>query len=219
LRILQGTKVVEAPPGWRDAIARDGRPVVIDLGAGDGRYAYDSARNDPTHLYVAVDPDSDALSQYAYRASRKPVRGGIENARFVVASLEQLPPELTGLAQLVRVNFPWGSLLRSLLEPDPAALARLASLARPDGRFEIVFSYHPDHDTSAFAGDPLPTLDDAYISDVLLPAYALSRLNVTQHRRLSQDEALAIPSNWSRRLLHARPRDVYLIAGAVSQPG
>jgi hypothetical protein len=40
-----------------------------------------------------------------------------------------------------------------------------------------------------------------------------------QHRRLTQDEALAIPSNWGRRLLHARPRDVYYIAGIVSAAG
>jgi 16S rRNA (adenine(1408)-N(1))-methyltransferase len=215
VRVLQGTKVVEAPPSWRDDLARDGRPVVIDLGAGDGRYAYESARADAARLYVAVDPDAEALGEYAYRASRKPARGGLENARFVVASVEQLPPELEGIAALVRVNFPWGSLLRALLEPDTAALVALAKLA-PDGRFEIVFSYHPDHDTGAFAGDPLPPLDEALIANVLVPAYAAAGLEVTEQRRLTQDEALAIPSTWGRRLLHARPRDVYWLAGTVS---
>ncbi|HEU0075893.1 MAG TPA: methyltransferase domain-containing protein [Dehalococcoidia bacterium] len=215
MRVLHGTKVIEAPPSWRDNVTRDGRPVIVDLGAGDGRYAYESARNDPSRLYVGVDPDATALAEYAYRASRKPARGGVENARFVVAPLEQLPADLEAIAALVRINFPWGSLLRALLEPDPSALATLTKLA-PGGRFEIVFSYDPQHDTGAFAGDPLPPLDEARIADFLAPAYRAAGLDTTAQRRLTQDEALAIPSSWGRRLLHARPRNVYWIAGAVS---
>ena len=214
---MQGSKVVEAPSSWRGDMTRDGRPVVIDLGAGDGRYVYESARDDPSRLYVGVDPDSDAMSEYAYRSSRKPARGGIDNARFVVASVEKLPEEINGLAALLRINFPWGSLLRSLLEPNPAPLDAVAKLAA-GGEFEIVFSYHPEHDTGAFAHGPLAPLDEALITNVLRPAYTEAGLQVREHRRLTQDEALAIPSTWGRRLLHARPRDVYWLAGTVSAP-
>ncbi|HLF71663.1 MAG TPA: class I SAM-dependent methyltransferase [Dehalococcoidia bacterium] len=217
MRLLNGTKVTDAPPGWREALLRDGRRVVIDLGAGDGRYAYESARGDASSVYVAVDPDADALGEYAYRAARKPARGGVDNARFVVASVEALPEELRGLAGLVRVNFPWGGLLRGLLAPDDGILHAVASLAAPDGRFEIVMSYDPAHDPNAFAGEPLPPLDAAYIEAVLAPAYAEAGLAIDETRRLSQDEALALPSNWGRRLLHARPRDVYFVAGSVFQ--
>jgi 16S rRNA (adenine(1408)-N(1))-methyltransferase len=193
----------------------DGRPVVVDLGAGDGRYVYESARAEHARLYVGVDPDAGALQEYAFRASRKPARGGVDNARFVVASIEQMPPELEGIAAVVRVNFPWGGLLRALLEPEAEALAALARLA-PGGRFEIVFSYDPQHDTGAFAGEPLPALDEAYIQDHLVDAYGAAGLEVTEQRRLTQDEALELPSTWGRRLLHARPREVYWLAGRVS---
>ena len=218
MRVLQGTKVIEAPPSWLADVTRDGRPIVIDLGAGDGRFVYESARDDPSRLYVGVDPDADALAEYAYRASRKPARGGVANARFVVASVEQLPPEFNGLAALVRVNFPWGSLLRALLQPDAAVLHAISKLA-PGGRFEIVLSYDPQHDTGAFAGNPLPPLDDAFIAGVLAPAYRAAALETTEQRRLTQDEALAVPSTWGRRLLHARPRAVYWLAGDVSATG
>jgi 16S rRNA (adenine(1408)-N(1))-methyltransferase len=218
MRILQGTKVIEAPPSWRNDVTHDGRPVVIDVGAGDGRFVYESARDDPSHLYVGVDPDADALAEYAYRASRKPARGGVANARFVVASVEQLPPELNGLAALVRVNFPWGSLLRALLQPDAAVLRTISKLA-PGARFEIVLSYDPQHDTGAFAGNPLPPLDDALIAGILVPVYREAGLESTEQRRLTQDQALAIPSTWGRRLLHARPRNVYWLAGDVSATG
>ena len=217
MRALQGKKVIEAPASWREDVARDRRPVVIDVGAGDGRYVYESARGDPSRLYIGVDPDAAALGEYAYRASRKPARGGVENTRFVVASAEQLPPELNGIATLIRINFAWGSLLRALLQPDASVLRSLAALA-PGARFEIVFSYDPQHDTGAFAGEPLLPLDDAYIAAVLVPAYRDAALKPTEQRRLTQDEALAIPSTWGRRLLHARPRDVYWLAGSVSAP-
>jgi 16S rRNA (adenine(1408)-N(1))-methyltransferase len=215
MRLLKGSKTVESPPDWRDAIQRDGRPVVIDLGAGDGRYAYESARSDPSSLYIAVDPDTAALAEYAFRAGRKPARGGITNAIFVVAAVERLPRELEALAKRVRINFPWGSLLRALLAPEPPVLRAIAGLLEPDGVAGVVLSYDPGHDTGAFAGDPLPALDQARIETELIPAYKGAGLPISSWRRLTQDEALAVPSSWGRRLLHARPREVFLIAATV----
>ena len=212
MRILQGKKVVEAPAGWREGIDADGRAVVVDLGAGDGRYAYECARGDPDSLYIAVDPDPQTMADYAFRASRKPARGGVENVVFVVAAVEALQPELRGIAKKVRVNFPWGSLMRGLLEPQPAVLTAITSLLNGPGVIEVVMSYHPEHDTNAFAGEPLPPLDEAYIESTLVPAYAAAGFAITQHRRMTQDEAIALPSTWGRRLLHARPRDVYFLS-------
>jgi 16S rRNA (adenine(1408)-N(1))-methyltransferase len=208
---LHGTKIIEAGQEWRRSLDALERPVVVDLGAGDGRYVYESARADPATVYVAVDPDGDTLSEYAYRAARKPSRGGVDNALFVVAAVEALPEELNHIAGRVRVNFPWGSLLRGLLEPLPSTLARTASLVKHGCAIEIVLSYHPQHDTGAFTGPPLPPLEAAYFEDTLVPAYESAGLTVRQHRQLTQQEALAIPSTWGRRLLHSRPRDAFFI--------
>ena len=216
MRILDGTKVVDAGPRWRDAVSE--RRVVIDLGAGDARWVYDSARSDPESVYIAVDPDADALREYAYRASRKPSRGGVANASFVVASVEQLPPELLGMADLVRVNFPWGGLLRGLIEPRDDVLRAIASLGKVNARFEIVLAYMPEHDTGAFAGGPLPALEETRLKE-LEPAYAEAGLIIEDRRRLTQDEALTLPSTWGRRLLHARPRPVFLLSGHLMSPG
>lgn len=213
MRILDGTKVIEAPQGWRTALVLDGPRVVVDVGAGDGRWAYESARGDPDSVYIAIDPDAAGLSEYAYRASRKAARGGVDNAAFVVAPVEALPPELNGIADLVRVNFPWGSLLRGLLQPEAAVLGAVSELGRARGRFEIVMSYDPSHDNNAFAGQPLPALDEAYIDATLVPSYAEQGMVIDTRHQVFRDEALALPSSWGRRLLHARPRDVYLISG------
>jgi 16S rRNA (adenine(1408)-N(1))-methyltransferase len=215
MRILNGTKVVEAPADWADGLRNDGRGIVADVGAGDGRFVYESARHHPASIYVAIDPDADTLAEYAFRAGRKPARGGVENAHFVVAPVQQLPAELAGLADVVCVNFPWGSLLRGVLEPQADVLQALASLTRRGGDFELVLSYDPEHDPNAFTGSTLPALDETYIAETLTPAYEAAGLLVRESRRLTQDEALAIPSSWGRRLLHARPRPVFRIAGGV----
>src|SRR5688572_27906362 len=152
MRIVNGTKVMDASHDLIHSLLSDSRQKVIDLGAGDGRYVYESARTDPATLYIAIDPDAETLADYAFRASRKPARGGVANALFVVASVEALPSELTGIADRVRVNFPWGSLMRGLLEPDPSIVRAILSLAKPGGNIELVMSYDPAHDTGAFHG-------------------------------------------------------------------
>lgn len=217
MRILQGTKVSEAPAGWREALLASQREVVLDIGAGDGRFVYESARADRTRFYLALDADASALAEYSFRASRKPARGGVENACFVVAVAQEPPPELVGLAHRLCVNFPWGSLLRGLLTPEPQTLAALSCLGRPGAAFDFVLCYDPGHDRGAFAGGALPELSLAYVDAALLPAYAEAGLDLTERRLLSREEALAIPSSWGRRLLHARPREVYLLQGAVSR--
>jgi 16S rRNA (adenine(1408)-N(1))-methyltransferase len=212
MRILSGTKVIEAPTYVVEGLRAEARPVIADLGAGDGRYVYERARTDPASLYVAVDPDAETLAEYAYRASRKPARGGVENALFVVAAVEALPVELSDLSSRVRVNFPWGSLLRGLLEADPLTIAAMLGLLKDGGLLEIVMSYDPEHDTGAFNGPPLSALDTSYIESTLMPAYTAAGADVFEQRRMTQDEALAIPSTWGRRLLHARPREVFWLA-------
>jgi len=122
---------------------------------------------------------------------------------------------VVALADLVCVNFPWGGLLRGLLQPETAVLRALASLAKPGGRFQLVLAYDPQRDSGAFTGEPLPVPDETYIDPALVPAYGAAGLAVEERRRLSREEALAIPSTWGRRLLHARPRDVFLLRGSV----
>lgn len=157
------------------------------------------------------------MAEYAYRAARKPARGGVDNLHYVIAAVEQLPPELTGIAARAVVNFPWGSLLRGLLRPDEGILRAIAATGSAGAGFELVLSYDPAHDTGALAGgETLPAPDEAYIDGVLAPAYAAAGIWFAARRRLDREVALAIPSTWGRRLLHARPRDVYLIEGSIA---
>ena len=218
MRLLDGTKLVDAAPDWRGVWPREGASIIVDAGSGDGRFAYERARADPDSLYVALDPDADSLAQYAFRAGRKPARGGVPNVRFVVASLEDLPPELAGSAAKAYVNFPWGALLRGVLRPEAPILEALAALLAPAGQFELVLCFDPQHDAAVLAGEAL-RLDEDRIDNVLTPAYRAAGLEIVERQRLSREEALAIPSSWGRRLLHGRSRDVFRVSGRRSPGG
>src|SRR5262245_22211852 len=54
MRVLVGTSIEEI-----DALPElDGRPLVLDVGTGDGRFAYEQARADGSRFFVGLDPDA-----------------------------------------------------------------------------------------------------------------------------------------------------------------
>jgi Methyltransferase domain len=102
---------------------RPARGATVDLGTGDGRAVLAAAAARPDRLAVGVDASAAAMAEASWRAARRSERGGLPNAVFVVAAAEALPPELDGVADLVTIQFPWGSLLKGLLDADPRVMA------------------------------------------------------------------------------------------------
>ncbi len=103
--------------------------VLIDVGTGDGRYVLHVARSWPTWFVIGVDACRDNLR----RTSRK----APPNALYVIANALALPRELGGMASKVTINFPWGSLLKGLLDGEPMLLEGLLAIARPGAALEI----------------------------------------------------------------------------------
>jgi hypothetical protein len=114
--------------------------TTIDLGAGDGRFALARASAHPDELVLAVDASHPAMRRASWRASLPARRGGLPNAVFVASSLEALPLELAGIAALVTVHFPWGSLLRAALGEDGDGANAIARLVTGGGRLRLLVS-------------------------------------------------------------------------------
>ena len=117
------------------------------------------------------------MADVARRASAKPSRGGVPNALFLVASAEALPAALLGRSSLLTVNYPWGSLLRTLVQPDPGALRAVVGLLQPGGRLIALLnaSVTDDRDYGERLG--LPPLEDAHIDERLVPGWRESGLD------------------------------------------
>jgi 16S rRNA (adenine(1408)-N(1))-methyltransferase len=111
------------------------------MGAGDGGYVLHRARTEPDTFAIAIDASPDALSAGAWRAKRM----RLENAAFLVEGVERIsaPGELACLADEVTVHFPWGSLLRGLVDGSSSVLGPIAGLMKVGAELRVLSSAAP----------------------------------------------------------------------------
>ena len=172
--------------------------MIIDLGTGDGRAALKLAETEPRTLVIGIDADAASMAETSRRAARPSAKGGRPNLLFVAAAAETAPPELRGLADEIRILFPWGSLLRGVLGTDERVARGIADLARSGGRVSAIVSVTP---RDGLGG--ITSLDPARIAGIAGIADAARRagLRLTATRRLNVEEVRATRSTWGRRLL------------------
>ena len=153
-----------------------------------------AAAAEPDRLVVGVDASAAAMAEASRRAGRRPERGGLPNALFVVAAAEALPPELDGLASLATVLFPWGSLLRGLLAADPAVLGGLARVLTPGGTLSLLVST-----TTRDAAAGVEPIDRGALAALAGP-YGRHGLALTRVRPATPADVAASRSTWGKRL-------------------
>jgi 16S rRNA (adenine(1408)-N(1))-methyltransferase len=137
-------------------------------------------------------------------------RNALPNAVFVWASVERLPPELTGVTEL-RVTMPWGSLLRMVLGGDPDALAGLAGACRPGARFRVALNLHAWRPPVPEVGElPEPTTEWALAE--LAPVYARAGWRLEHAEYLDAARIEALHTSWTRRLQASRPGRLGVLA-------
>lgn len=180
---------------------------MVDLGTGDGRYVLHTARQEPETLVVGVDANAASMVE----ASRKASRGDLPNALFVVASVEDLPRELDGRADDVRIHFPWGSLLRGIASADEAIMQPIARLCAPGGMISALVSItERDAGVNACMPEDLTSL---------APAYARHGLRLLEARPAERGEIAGARSTWAKRLRAGTHRPVTLLRLVRSDPG
>ena len=103
--------------------------ITLDLGTGDGKFAFCHADKLPDHFVIGVDSCRENLHEYS--------RAKLPNLLYIIASAQDLPQELNGLISNITINFPWGSLLESLLIGDSKLMSGLASISRSVTTVEI----------------------------------------------------------------------------------
>jgi hypothetical protein len=114
--------------------------ITLDLGTGDGRFVRCMAEQQKDRFFIGVDACRENLRANSLKKS--------PNTMFVIASAQALPLELNGLASHITINFPWGSLLESLLGNDPSLVNGLLLITRPCAKMEI----HLNREALATAG-------------------------------------------------------------------
>jgi 16S rRNA (adenine(1408)-N(1))-methyltransferase len=171
-----------------------------------------AARAQADRLVVGVDANAAGMATASRRAAAKPSRGGLPNALFVVAAAEALPAELVGVADLVTVHFPWGSLLRGLLGADPPIMTGLTRLLRPGGTVQLLLSSTVRDRGAGVAPIQAVTLD------ALAEPYATWGLAVTEARPAAAADVAAAHSTWGKRLGAGTWRPAWLLRARFASP-
>jgi 16S rRNA (adenine(1408)-N(1))-methyltransferase len=178
--------------------------VAVDVGTGDGRFPYHLASADPRRLAIGIDALAEPMGERAATAARKPARGGRPNLLYVHAAVEALPAELTGVADAVYVQLPWGALLEGIVRARPEVLAGIAGLCRPGARVTVTLNGEiwEESTPTRYADLPVPT--PAYVADVVAPGFAGVGIALGPARYATATEAKELATTWARRLGHAR---------------
>lgn len=216
MKLVRGKKVAELGREETAAMLSGYARVVVDVGTGDGRFAYAYARDHPDAFVVGIDLVKENLREASQRAGRKPERGGLHNVAYVWARAEDPPAELAGVASEVYVVLPWGRLLDGLVLGERDVLDGLASLAAPCADVKITLNCEVWGENVPIKVRHLPELTPEYARGTLAGPYARSGLLLSQARMLSRDEVQRLSSPWAKRLRQGRdwPRFLYLEAVA-----
>lgn len=217
MKVVRGGRVVDLGPSDVDALVEPYPRVVLDVGAGDGRFALRYAREHPDSFVFGLDIRKESMADAAGRAGRKPARGGVRNVSYVWASAQQPPGELAGRADTVFVTLPWGRLLEGLALAEHDVLDGLVAVAAPGAEVRIVINLAVWEREVPRRVTHLPALTPEHAATVLAPAYGRRGLAVTETRMLERTEAREIRSPWARRIGSSREYPPFLLLTARTE--
>jgi 16S rRNA (adenine(1408)-N(1))-methyltransferase len=192
---------------------------LVDVGTGDGRFVYRYARENPDTYAIGLDPVREALRETSARAAKKPARGGLPNVLLVMGAAEELPGPLAGLADVLTVNYPWGSLLKAVVEPVPEVLAGLSAVARPGARVSILLNYSVFEDADYSLRLGLPPLSPERAREELSPTYRACGIEIEEVQLFDSGDTVPHRTSWGQHLLLGSKRKTLLLAGRNSSAG
>ena len=174
------------------------REVLLDLGAGDGRFVRQMAEECPARFAIGVDTCRENLCANS--------RAAPPNALYLIADARALPCALDRRAAQITINFPWGSLLGGLLAGEAALLERIAAVARPGALLELRLNAGALVETGWELADGGEQVRQALhaVGFCMRPAVPMG-----------PHQLRACPTTWAKRLACGRdPRGLYLQGNA-----
>jgi 16S rRNA (adenine(1408)-N(1))-methyltransferase len=214
---VRGKQVAELTRAELEALIAPYDGVTLDIGAGDGRFAYHYAQKHPRQFVIALDPVRENMREISAKAAKKPERGGTPNAIFIVASIEQPPAELRGVADEIFVTLPWGSLMRGIILGDAQVLAAIAAFGAPGARVRIVLNTRIFDDPVPIEARDLPEVTPDFVHDTLTQAFEAAGMRIERADWMDVDEVATLGTTWAKRLSHRRPPRSVVIGATVAK--
>jgi 16S rRNA (adenine(1408)-N(1))-methyltransferase len=166
------------------------------------------ARHASDRLFIGIDANAAGLQELSGRA----FRARQQNLLFVRAAIENLPPELTGLADQVSVVLPWGSLLAAVARPSVSLIGSIRGLCQPDAQLTVIFGIDPNHDRSEIERLGLARIGCDDFGGQLASGYGDAGFCIDSLRTLHAEELARWPSTWAKRLARGPSRSIWKLA-------
>jgi 16S rRNA (adenine(1408)-N(1))-methyltransferase len=172
--------------------------ITLDLGTGDGKFAFCHAESFPGRFIIGLDSCRENLREFS--------RARLPNLLYVIASAQALPRELGGLISHVTINFPWGSLLGSLLTGDPLLLHGLESVLTSGAKLDLRLN----GGALAEAGWTLADGAEQICGSLIRAGWRMDPSVPMDSRALH-----AFPSTWAKRLAFGRDPRAIQMSGCI----
>jgi len=185
--------------------------IIVDIGTGDGTFVYKLAKKHPDRLFIGIDPNHTNLVDTSSKIYKKPQRGGLKNAFYILASVEALPDELVGIANQVFINYPWRSLLAGIVKCDKKVWKNIKKICKKGAFVDLIIGYDKKRDISEIKRLALPDFDEAYIRDVMTPRLQQLGFRHIHTTVLSKERLAQIPTKWSKKHAFGKNRTFFNI--------
>ena len=188
---------------------------MIDVGAGDGLFAYNRARFEPHTFFIGIDANRRPLQKISEKIHRKPAKGGLPNILFVQSAVESFPEELNGVAGEVTVNFPWGSLLAAVMGVNLEGLINLRKICSRNGSLRVVIGLDEARDRTEIERLQLPKLSPQDLRWTLHSQYEDAGFEIVDFE-IATAAKMNLDTSWARRVRNNPNRSlIRLLARAV----
>ena len=194
METIRGRKSLDVDfNGLMDRLANYNR-ITLDLGTGDGRYVHTLAEEHPDSLIIGVDSCRENLREHS--------QAKLRNMLFIIASAQNLPKELNGLISHITINFPWGSLLESLLRDDASLRRGFESISCSNTSIDLRLN----SGALAEAGTTLEAGAEKIYSNMIRSGW-----QIESPVMINANALRSFPTTWAKRLAFGRdPRAVVM---------
>lgn len=203
-----------SPSEWM-AIRNNYQQVFVDLGTGEGEYAFRQSQKMEEILFIGIDSCQAMMSDYAFKAEKRAKKQQLNNLLYVVANVEALPDELSKCADKITINLPWGSLRDGIVKGCPILLSNLKRISKCGTIIDIYVSYSKEIDATEIESRDLPLLTDTYVKETLGPLYHESGIKIKKVKTLSNKDLIKLDTKWAKKLGYGKQRETFFISCVV----
>jgi 16S rRNA (adenine(1408)-N(1))-methyltransferase len=210
MKILLGKKQNEIDSENLNKLIGNKSPIHIEVGTGSGRLILKNSKINPNGFYIGMDASAASMYENSVKAAKQAKKSKLCNALFTVASIEAPPKGLYGIADIITIILPWGSLRNGIVKACPLILGNLRKLAKLDTAIEIVVGYDEKTEKHEIERHLLPTISHEYLNS-LSYNYLNAGIKICEIKSIANKELKLIESDWAKKLAYGSKRTMYKI--------